>query len=669
MQNKFRILSISLCFMFILTGMGGISSGTVKAFSETRAAWISYLDFEAEGLKDKSEGEFRKNASALFDEIMSKNLNTVYVQVRIYNDAIYPSEYFRWSDTITSNSAGPGYDPLEIMVEIAHQKGLRLEAWMNPYRVSYSTTRTANVKNTSTSDELSKMIEYTSPSGQTCLILDPANAEARSLIVSAVDEIVNNYDIDGIHFDDYFYQEGSYGYTTASERRNNVNILVRDVYSKIKSIREEVLFGISPRGDVAACLEIGADVVRWLSLPGYIDYLCPQLYWSDAYGSAGTTTMYSNRLNGFVNINTNGTEMYAGLALYKVAEKPAGDPGWVNSSYNLSEQVEIAESKGLTGYALFSSRYLSYTSTQTELNNLNQKTIIRLSGSDRYATSAAISKAGWTQADTVILTTGQNYPDALAASALTKYKNAPILLTGINAIDQNVISEIQRLKATKAILVGGTDVVGTGVESQLKSLGIAITRISGSDRFDTSVKVAEMIGTNNGIIVATGLNFPDALSIAPIAAIRSIPILLSPASSLDPKVSAYIANKSIPVSYVIGGNDVLSDNVASSLPNSKRLSGTDRYATNMSVINEFSGYLDFDTVYFATGLDFPDALSGSALAAKNNSPIILIGKDSELSEAINLIKSKNVKHVVILGGTDVVSRNVEAAVADAFTNQ
>lgn len=283
----------------------------------------------------------------------------------------------------------------------------------------------------------------------------------------------------------------------------------------------------------------------------------------------------------------------------------------------------------------------------------------RLAGSDRYATAVAISQAGWSQADTVIIATGLNYPDALAASALTKSKDAPILLTETAAMDQSVVDEIKRLKATKAILIGGTGVVGTGVEDQLIGLGLSITRLGGTDRYDTSVKIGETIGVSSGIIVATGLNFPDALSIAPIAAIKSMPVLLSPGDALDPYVSAYIAGKSIPVSYILGGSDVVSDVVASSVPNSKRLSGGDRYATNMSIINKFAGDLNFDTVYLATGLNFPDALSGSALAAKNNAPIILTEQDSISPDVLNLITSMDVKNVVILGGTNVVSQNIE----------
>lgn len=283
----------------------------------------------------------------------------------------------------------------------------------------------------------------------------------------------------------------------------------------------------------------------------------------------------------------------------------------------------------------------------------------RLYGSDRYATSVAVSKAGWTQASTVIIVTGSDYPDALSASSLSKLNDAPILLAEKNALSSAAYNEIIRLKASQAILVGGTGVIGTGIENQLKGIGVTITRIGGVNRYETSKKAAEKIGVSNGIIIATGLNFPDALSIASIAGIKSIPILLSGKTSLDSSVSAFIKDKIIPVSYVVGGTGVLAPEVASSVPNCKRLGGTDRYATNQIINIEFAGNLNFDTVYLATGNDFPDALSGSALAAKNNAPIFLTDKNSISSGAIELMISKGVKHVVILGGTGAVSKNVE----------
>ncbi|WP_138205548.1 cell wall-binding repeat-containing protein [Haloimpatiens lingqiaonensis] len=292
----------------------------------------------------------------------------------------------------------------------------------------------------------------------------------------------------------------------------------------------------------------------------------------------------------------------------------------------------------------------------------------RLSGNDRYETSLAISKSGWGHANTVILATGSNYPDALSAAPLAKSNDAPILLTEKNALSSNIIAEIQRLKATNAILVGGTGVISTNVENQLKNIGVNFTRIGGVNRYETSKLVAEKLGTSNGIIVATGLDFPDALSIAPIAGIKSMPILLSPKDGLDPSVASFINGKSIPVSYIVGGTGVLGDKVASSVPNSKRLGGKNRYETNQIINNEFVGNINSGTVFLATGNDFPDALSGSALSAKNNAPIILSDKNSITEDALNFIRSQSVRNVTILGGTGAISGTIQDILTNTINN-
>ncbi|MFL0248699.1 leucine-rich repeat domain-containing protein [Candidatus Clostridium stratigraminis] len=294
--------------------------------------------------------------------------------------------------------------------------------------------------------------------------------------------------------------------------------------------------------------------------------------------------------------------------------------------------------------------------------------ITRLSGNDRYGTALAISKSGWMQANTVIIATGTNYPDALSAAPLAKANDAPILLTEKGALSSDTISEIKRLKATKAILVGGTGVITTNIENQLKNIGVNFTRIGGINRYETSKLVAEKLGTSNGIIVATGLNFPDALSIAPIAGIKAMPILLSPKDGLDPSVASFIKGKTIPVSYIVGETGVLGNKVYSSVPNSIRLGGINRYETNRIINKQFEGDLRFGTAFLATGNDFPDALSGSALAAKNNAPIILTDKNSITNDTLNFIKSEGVINVSILGGTGAISKNVQDVLTNTINN-
>jgi putative cell wall-binding protein len=291
----------------------------------------------------------------------------------------------------------------------------------------------------------------------------------------------------------------------------------------------------------------------------------------------------------------------------------------------------------------------------------------RLSGNNRFTTSAAISKEGWTQSSTVIIATGLGYADALAASSLAKLKDAPILLTQKDSLEKDVITEIKRLKATKAILIGSAGVVGTGVVNQLRSLNVSVSRIGGNNRYDTARKVAEIVGTSNGIIMATGLDYPDALSIAPIAGMKRIPILLSPKYSMDSGVSQFIKSRSIPVSFVVGSAGVISSSIASNLPNSKRLAGADRYDTNLSINKNFEKDLNYDTIYLATGSDFPDAVAGAALAAKNSAPIFLTGKYSLSPEIIKFLKTKNVKHVVALGGSSVVSDKIVSDTKKSIT--
>jgi Putative cell wall-binding domain len=155
--------------------------------------------------------------------------------------------------------------------------------------------------------------------------------------------------------------------------------------------------------------------------------------------------------------------------------------------------------------------------------------------------------------------------------------------------------------------------------------------------------------------IATGEDFPDALSIAAIAAKRGMPILLSEKNSLPAEVKTFIAQNNITTTYIVGGSDVVSDNVMNQLPGHERIFGDNRYDTNAAIINRFMGDLDFSTTYLATGEDFPDALSGSALAAKTASPVVLTYKSPDLSTSKVIdISSSSIAQLKIFGGDDVV---------------
>ena len=288
----------------------------------------------------------------------------------------------------------------------------------------------------------------------------------------------------------------------------------------------------------------------------------------------------------------------------------------------------------------------------------------RIKGNDRYKTAVEISKEGWDGSDYVILATGQDYPDALSAAPLAKKNNAPILLTERDSLNADTAAEIKRLKATKIILVGGTGVISKNVEEKLSNMmGYTVTRIAGADRYETAVKVAQKLGSTKSIAIVTGENYPDAISIAPIAAKMGMPILLVAKNSIPLVVKDYISGKNYDNTYVVGGYDDISKTVEDSLKNPVRISGNDKYERNIGVIKQFQDSIDFDTIYAATGNDFPDALAASVLAAKGSHPVILTDTTVPWM-AKDYLRSRVISNIVILGATGAVSSSVESVLED-----
>lgn len=382
-MKRNKIMAFIMSIVMMITMSTAISDGeqmTVKAKSlhNKKACWISYQDIHDE-LKDKSETEFRVAVSAMYDNVIANRMNTVIMHVRAMGDAMYPSNYYPWSTYISSDRSNPGYDPLAIMVEIAHKKGLNIEAWVNPYRLSYSNQTTESFKKTSYYGKYKPYIKEYKNGDQVCMILDPSKQESRDIITNGVKEIVVNYDVDAIHFDDYFYVSAyveSFGdgkEPSVQERKDNVNKLVRQVYKTIKDVNPNCEFGISPEGNLENARNQGADIDTWLSNEGYVDYVMPQIYWTDSYKlmSGSITTMFSNRCNEWQSLNVNDMPVYVGLALYRVGEESSSDLGWATSSNNLAKQYEIAYGKGYDGYALFRYGYLNKSIAKMEISNLN----------------------------------------------------------------------------------------------------------------------------------------------------------------------------------------------------------------------------------------------------------------------------------------------------------
>jgi putative cell wall-binding protein len=269
--------------------------------------------------------------------------------------------------------------------------------------------------------------------------------------------------------------------------------------------------------------------------------------------------------------------------------------------------------------------------------------ITPVEGSNRYATALAASRTAFTDgsAKTAIVASGENWPDALGASALAGAVGGPVLLTKPDALPAGVAAELARLGVTEVIVVGGTGAVRPSVASALDALpGVSVTRIGGSNRYATARLIAEETGrrvTSSGgtpdpaVFVATGANFPDALAASPIAYAKTRPIVLTTPASLSSEAAAAITALGTSEVVILGGTGPVSSEVETRLAgvlgdeNVSRLAGADRYATGYAIA--VYGHDECDLSYsgagVATGASFPDALAGGAMAGKLGTVMLL----------------------------------------------
>lgn len=355
---------------------------------EFKAMWISYLELESYvENSDHSEKAFTQFIDHIYDETVENGMNAVIVHVRPMGDALYPSKYYPWSKYLTgTQGVNPGFNPLKIMIEEAHERGLEFHAWINPYRVStqdsYDALSADNPAkkwhNSSNSEEQRNVLSYNG-----ALYYNPAKEEVQNLILNGVKEIVQDYDVDAIHFDDYFYPEftsqnvltdfDAKEYTgtktvtgIANWRRENVSKLIKNIYSAIDSIDQNVEFGISPAGyidNLTSEYSYYVDIEKWLSQEGYIDYVIPQIYWGFTHKTAPFDKMVSewSTLN-----KKNIVKLYIGIGTYRVGEIDSNHTNkseWMDASLMKKQISSARQNSRVKGFAFFSYAYFDLRST------------------------------------------------------------------------------------------------------------------------------------------------------------------------------------------------------------------------------------------------------------------------------------------------------------------
>ncbi len=310
-----------------------ISSGMVfasDANKEMRGVWVASvynIDFPSVSSKGNSQAQ-KAQLEKTFDDYKNAGLNSVFLQVRPKGDALYNSEINPWSDVLTGQAGkSPGYDPLEFAIETAHAKGLKLHAWLNPYRVT-----TSGVDVYALDDlNIAKQHPQWLITHNNALYLNPALEEVQNFICETVKEILINYNVDGIHFDDYFYPsnypltEGGKDGIEADTRRENVNNLIKKVNEVVKQYGKGAEFGISPMGiyknvdgyiaGSESYYTVFGDSLKWVENE-WVDYITPQVYWETSHKTAA----YENVVSWW-NDAVEGTDvrLYIGEGIYKDA--------------------------------------------------------------------------------------------------------------------------------------------------------------------------------------------------------------------------------------------------------------------------------------------------------------------------------------------------------------
>ena len=369
---KFQFIAIATSILFLFcAGINGNENDPVKSNIdivpapvqpilnpkyELRAAWITtFTNLDWPSKKGLPEDEQKKEFIRLLDELQMNKINCVVVQVRAAGDAFYPSKFAPWSEYLMGKQGlAPNYDPLQFMVDQCHQRNMEFHAWLNPFR-AVSSTQFSSV---SDNNLYKKHPEWFFKYGGS-IYFNPGIKEARQHILNVVGEIVNNYDIDAIHFDDYFYPysiEGEYindadafkkhGTTYSSIhdwRRNNINELIKEASALIKFTKPYVKFGVSPlafwrnkkqdpQGSETQSAQTSydnlyCDTRKWLQ-KGWIDYVVPQLYWSRKSPYAS----YKNLLDWWTSHDYKG-HIYIGQALYRLEDE-------TKQGYLVSEVLE-----------------------------------------------------------------------------------------------------------------------------------------------------------------------------------------------------------------------------------------------------------------------------------------------------------------------------------------
>ena len=383
MRRELFLILIIFLLLLVYIFIPSKSEEEKSEVTERRAVFISYIEL-GNYIRGKDVSDAKKTIDDMIKNVNNFGFNMIILQVRSFSDAIYPSTIFPSSRSVVNMEGDTlSFDILDYFIKIAHKNNIELHAWINPYRISNDT----DINIISKDNPAYKLLNTNSIKiiDNVGIYYNPASSEVFDLILDGIEEIIKNYDVDGIHFDDYFYPKSSdidyIEYNKAKDldnsltlqefRLNVITSLIKDTYDLIKDYDKSILFGISPDGNIDNNYNSNyVDTRLFCSEKGYLDYIMPQVY----YGFLNSVKPFEDTVKSWNNLITNGIDLIPALAFYKTGNidefAKEGVNEWID--YNNIIAREVMLSRELTNYNGFSIfRYDSLFS-----NNLSQNAFL-----------------------------------------------------------------------------------------------------------------------------------------------------------------------------------------------------------------------------------------------------------------------------------------------------
>lgn len=375
------VMIITAFFVFFMIIQTREKTNNSNRFSsEVRGVFISYIEY-MKYFQNKDAATIQQEIDRMIHTAKDLHFNCIYFQVRAFSDSVYESDIFPFSHTITGIQGKKlNFDILEYVIKVAHQNQMDVHAWVNPYRISNDTDIAFLSKDNPAYQWLStNHVQVIENKG---IFYNPASEEVKKLVIEGVKEIVSNYDVDGILLDDYFYPDSTIDLENYQEventisltdfRLSKINELISGLYEAIKSINPNVLFGVSPDGNIENNYSMHyADVKKWLKEEGYVDYIMPQIY----YGFLHETMPFIQTVNEWKELIQNHTKLVIALSIYKsgTTDRYAGSgmDEWIHDDDIIAKQIKVIRNlPSYTGFSIF--RYAFFLDAENNIYLQNE---------------------------------------------------------------------------------------------------------------------------------------------------------------------------------------------------------------------------------------------------------------------------------------------------------